>query len=232
MKQNQGITKVEYLAFQEAYDFFNTELFGDSLPHVLVTLQRHARSKGYFAPERFSGRVEPIKAHELALNPDCFTGSTDEDILSTLAHEMVHVWQQTHGKPGRSGWHNREWAAKMKHIGLHPTDTGEPGGKETGQRMTHYIVADGVYSKAYAKLKALAFQLHWQSGARSKNENVTGSPDGSEPKKSSKTKFTCPNCGQNAWAKPGAHLICGACHEDAEGKICQLLTDDPEDEAA
>ena len=87
MKQTQGITKVEYLAFQEAYDFFNTELFGSSLPHVLVTLQRHARSKGYFAPERFSGRVEPIKAHELALNPDGFTGSTDEDILSTLAHE-------------------------------------------------------------------------------------------------------------------------------------------------
>src|ERR1700722_3194587 len=131
MNQSEGITKVEYRAFQEAYDFFNAELFGASLPHVLVTLQRHARSKGYFAPERFSGRVERTKVHELALNPDCFTGHTDENILSTLAHEMVHVWQQTHGKPGRRGWHNKEWAAKMKQIGLQPSDTGEPGGKET-----------------------------------------------------------------------------------------------------
>jgi predicted SprT family Zn-dependent metalloprotease len=64
-----------------------------------VTLQRHARAKGYFAPERFAGRVENTTAHELALNPDVFTGRSDELILSTLVHEMAHVWQQTHGTP-------------------------------------------------------------------------------------------------------------------------------------
>jgi hypothetical protein len=68
------ITEREYRAFQHAYNFFNAELFGNSLPHVLVTLQRHARAKGYFAPERFAGRVEKVTAHELALNPDVFTG--------------------------------------------------------------------------------------------------------------------------------------------------------------
>jgi hypothetical protein len=41
--------------------------------------------------------VEKITAHELALNPDVFTGRSDELILSTLVHEMVHVWQETHG---------------------------------------------------------------------------------------------------------------------------------------
>jgi hypothetical protein len=25
------------------------------------------------------------------------------------------------------------------------------------------------------------------------------------------TKYTCPDCEQNAWAKPGAHLVCGDC---------------------
>jgi hypothetical protein len=30
----------------------------------------------------------------------------------------------------------------------------------------------------------------------------------------SKTKFTCPVCGLNAWAKPDAALICGNCFED------------------
>ena len=70
----EAITPTEYRAFQDAYDFFNAELFGNSLPHVLVTLQRHARAKGYFAPERFPARVEDTTAHELALNPDCSTG--------------------------------------------------------------------------------------------------------------------------------------------------------------
>jgi hypothetical protein len=96
----EPITPTEYKGFQKAYDFFNAELFGGTLPHVLVTLQRHAKAKGYFSPDRFTGRIQAKQtAHELALNPDQFTGCTDEEILSTLAHEMAHVWQQTHGKP-------------------------------------------------------------------------------------------------------------------------------------
>lgn len=153
-EMNPTITEREYRAFQHAYNFFNAELFGNSLPHVLVTLQRHARAKGYFAPERFAGRVEKVTAHELALNPDVFTGRSDELILSTLVHEMVHVWQQTYGRPPRRCYHDKEWAAKMKEIGLQPSTTGEPGGKETGQSVTHYLIPGGPFTRAYAKLAA------------------------------------------------------------------------------
>jgi hypothetical protein len=66
--RREPITSAEYRAFQQAYDFFNHELFDGSLPHVLVTLQRHANAKGYFSPERFTGRIEDSAVHELALN--------------------------------------------------------------------------------------------------------------------------------------------------------------------
>ncbi len=79
MAPTKRITPVEYSVFQEAYDFFNTELFGGLLPNVLVTLHRQARSRGYFSPERFSGRVEEAVAHELALNPYFFAERTDEE---------------------------------------------------------------------------------------------------------------------------------------------------------
>lgn len=210
--KKEAITITEYQGFQKAYDFFNRELFEGSLPQVLVTLQRHANTRGYFSPERFSGRVDKAAVHELALNPDNFTGRTDEMILSTLAHEMAHVWQQTHGKAPRRGYHDRQWAGKMREIGLQPTTTGEPGGKETGQSVTHYIIPEGRYAKAYVKLAAAGFQLHWQS-----------IPAVAGAKKSSKTKFTCPECGLNAWAKPGALLICGECYDDGEGDICYML---------
>ena len=52
------ITLKEYQGFQRAYDFFNRELFAGSLPQVLVTLQRHANTTGYFSPERFKGRID------------------------------------------------------------------------------------------------------------------------------------------------------------------------------
>ena len=44
-----ALTITEYQGFQTAYDFFNRELFGGSVPQVLVTLQRHANTKGYFS---------------------------------------------------------------------------------------------------------------------------------------------------------------------------------------
>jgi predicted SprT family Zn-dependent metalloprotease len=219
---HEAITPAEYRAFQDAYDFFNAELFAGSLPHVLVTLQRHAKARGYFSPERFTGRIENAAVHELAMNPDSFTGRTDEEILSTLAHEMAHVWQQTHGTAPRRSYHDRQWAAKMKEIGLQPSTTGEPGGKETGQSVTHYIIPGGAYAAAYAKLKGRGFRLHWQSAPAGKEAKA---------KKASKMKFTCPECGQNAWGKPDTQLICGACYEDGEGEICLMLAE-PSDEAA
>ena len=66
----------------------NAELFGGSLPDVLVTLQRHAKdSYGYFSPERFTERAGKGAAHELAMKPD------------HLVHKMVHVWRQVPGNP-------------------------------------------------------------------------------------------------------------------------------------
>jgi len=204
MKEN--ITQTEYDAFQAAYDFFNVELFGKSLPQLLITLRSKSKSYGYFAPEIFTARNGEEKAHELALNPDHF-GRSDEDILSTLVHEMCHVWQQTHGTPPRKAYHDRQWAAKMVEIGLQPSHTGAPGGKTTGQKMTHYVLALGAFAKAFAKLQAKGFALRWQS--------VQIAPD-REKKSASKTKFTCPNCEANAWAKPDSKLICGTCFEEEE----------------
>jgi hypothetical protein len=210
----ERFTRTEYQGFQHAYDFFNRALFGGGLPQVLVTLQRHAKTNGYFSPDRFSGRTEKAAVHELALNPDNFTGRTDEMILSTLAHEMTHVWQQTHGKPPRRSYHDRQWASKMKEIGLQPSSTGEAGGMETGQKVTHYIIPGGRYALAFGKLAEQGFQLHWQSVPASEHAKA---------KKASKTKFTCPQCGQNAWAKPDARLICGACFDDGQRNSSRML---------
>jgi hypothetical protein len=100
----------------------------------------------------------------------------------------------------------------MREVGLQPTSTGEPGGMETGQSMTHYILPEGRYAKAYAQLSGSGYQLHWQS-----------LPAVGGKMKSSKRKFTCPECGQNAWAKPGAALICGECSE-ADKENITLMT--------
>jgi hypothetical protein len=37
-------------------------------------------------------------------------------------------------------------------------------------------------------------------------------------KAASKTKFTCPGCGANAWGKPDLNLVCGDCDERMEAE--------------
>jgi hypothetical protein len=74
-----------------------------------------------------------------------------------LCHWLIH------GPPPRRSYHDRQWAAKMKEIGLQPVTIGEPGGKETGQSVTCYILPGGPDAKACAKPKAKRFRLPWQS---------------------------------------------------------------------
>jgi predicted SprT family Zn-dependent metalloprotease len=156
-----------------------------------MTLQCGPRTGGYFAAKRFQHRTGSEIIHEIALNPDSFVGRTDEQILDTLVHEMAHVWQQTYGKPGRRGYHNKQWAAEMKRIGLYPSDTGQPGGKETGEGMSDYIIEGGRFQVACRKLLARGFKLDWQGRSQD------------EPKKWGRIKYSCPNCGLNAWGEAG-----------------------------
>ncbi|CAO3363610.1 SprT-like domain-containing protein [Azospirillum palustre] len=196
-----AITAEQYAALQRAFDHFNATLFGGTLPQVLITFQRSKRFKGYFSPERFESlAASGERRHEIALNPDVFDRDQAE-ILSTLVHEMVHVWQEEFGKRSRGGYHNMEWAAKMKAVGLHPSDTGAPGGKETGQRMTHIIVTEGPFDREAAKLLADGIAIAWKSDVRKAGAA-----------KKDKVAYAC-GCGTKVWGKPGLRVICGDCVE-------------------
>jgi hypothetical protein len=107
MRKNDQITPAEY-GGQEAYDHFNTVLFGGALPDVFITYQRRAHTYGYFSADRFSERGGTLDTHELALNRDGFIDRTDKAICSTLVHEQVHVWQKVCGKRPKRGYHNRD----------------------------------------------------------------------------------------------------------------------------
>lgn len=196
-----AITPIEYSGLQAAYDFFNAELFGGALPDVFITYQRKAHSYGHFAPDRFSSRVAEDGRHELALNPDGFIDRPDKNILSTLVHEMAHVWQHYFGTLKSRHYHDKEWAAKMKEIGLQPSSTGMPGGKEIGQQMSHYIIPGALFELSYDRLAATGWRLNLQSAPRPGQRGGTNS----------KTKFTCPACHQNVWGKPDSAVDCRHC---------------------
>lgn len=183
-------------------------------------MQRRNGAFGYFSGERFASLADPkVVTDEIALNPVHFATQKPVKVLSTLVHEMVHLWQHHNGKPPRKGYHDREWAAKMHEIGLIPTATGEEGGKETGQKMSHLIEENGRFAQAVSKLLA-------EHPAILYSDRTSDTDTARKKKAASKTKYTCPDCGLNAWAKPDAPLVCGACQVPMQAESVEGEDDD------
>jgi predicted SprT family Zn-dependent metalloprotease len=195
-----------YDVLREAFMFFNKKLFSSKLSDSLILLHRHRNAYGYFCADRFAQGGSKKTIHEIALNPSHIRERKPRETFGTLAHEMVHQLQQEHGTPPKNVYHNKQWAAMMKQIGLHPSDTGKPGGAETGRYVSHYIIGGGAFDLAFAEFS----KKHDMSlfGDMPVSAKLKG--------KTSKFKFVCPECGQNAWAKITAKLICGDCGEAME----------------
>ncbi|MDR0639968.1 MAG: SprT-like domain-containing protein [Spirochaetaceae bacterium] len=229
------ITTVQFKTLDDLYKYYNGALFGGTLSDCIVNMSRHNHTYGFFSADRWKTgeEGEHKRAHEISLNPD-YLDRPFEEWHSTLVHEMVHLWQQDYGHPSRAAYHNKEWGWKMEQIGLVPSDTGEPGGNKTGQRMTHYVKPDGPFIKAFSLLSGgdlLALRLKYlpafpheePAAVRRKKKNtdepLAGEPGGidGEPGEpsgvyNSKSKYSCP-CGNNVWGKPGLNIVCGECGE-------------------
>lgn len=199
------------LELQYAYTYFNDALFGGTLPPCILTYMRRRRCLGYFSPDRFE-RTDGGRVGEVALNPTFLATREDRDSLSTLVHEQVHVWRHYLAPPCRrgvrrtTGYHDRVWADRMVEAGLMPSDTGRPGGKRTGSRMSHFIIDGGAFDRACAALLATGFRINW-------HDHVKPEVPAAEPgaAKTDRIKFSCPSCGLNAWAKPTAQITCTDC---------------------
>jgi hypothetical protein len=198
-------TAEQYASFDAAFTHFNLELFGGSLPPVMLTFAKSGKSRGhYIAKHRRRREGQDGRLGEIALSPDALARD-EREVAATLVHEMTHHWQHIDGTPGRRGYHNREWGARMEALGLMPSSTGAPGGNRTGQRMTHYIVEDGPFMAAYGKLGCEVL-LPFIAGSPA----VEGKP-GLKKVDPSKSKFTCQVCHDSARGKPSLMIDCRKC---------------------
>jgi predicted SprT family Zn-dependent metalloprotease len=236
-------TRSTYRELQHAYDTFNAQVFGGTLPPCLLTLQREKRTYGYFSSNRF-GHRDGHTTDEIALNPEYFAVLPLVEVLQTIAHEMTHLWQAHFGKPGRGRYHNDEWATKMEAIGLMPSHSGMPGGRRVGDCMADYALPGGRFLKAVEALVATdGFQISWYDrfaqpqglyppvAAATAAElpaaalRPLAQPDANSPAapllerpnpldRSNRVKYQCPACRLNVWGKRGLSLKCNACAVD------------------
>jgi predicted SprT family Zn-dependent metalloprotease len=195
-------TMAQFEAYQKMFDYYNRHLFNSELPQPLLNLSRMKNAMGFFAPGKWwSSAGEGL--HEISLNPEILA-LEPKQVLSTLVHEMCHLWQHALGNPGRKSYHDREWSEKMIEVGLMPSDTGSLGGKSTGQKMQHYIIDGG------------AFELHFMAMPESYllpflHRGEIPEDEKEKKAKANKVKYTCTGCSTNVWGKDGLGILCMVC---------------------
>jgi len=202
----QAPTISQYGDFQAAYEHLNNDLFGGILPDVMFTLARTRHANGYIIPEGFnaSTRTEGEHVAEIGLNPETFGNRTAVEVLSTLAHEMAHLAMHLEGNTPKNGYHCKRWGRQMKAIGLHPSHNGKPGGKETGVKMTHYILHGAPFEVSAHALLSAGWRLNYYAQPVTEQEKAR-----KRKQRASKTAYACPRCEARAWGKPGLRIHCG-----------------------
>jgi len=213
-------THEQFAAYSKMYAYFNRELFGGELPEIILNFSRHGGSYGFFAPERWAR--DSATTHEISINPAHLAERPPQATASTLVHEMVHLWQMEYGYPPRRGYHDREWAMKMRSVGLIPIDPHTGVEKMSAQALTHKIAEEGPFAAAFERMPR-EYLLPWTcsearalTSGRKAKRGAAGGENGGEgagaaPKSRNKVKYTCPGCCANVWGRPGLAIICGAC---------------------
>jgi len=195
-------TEEQYAVYQNLFDYLNDMLFDNELPVCMLTFSdKGKKSEGYFSGQSWvkAGQV----VHEISLNPEYVKSHSLKQTMALLAHQMVHLWQEEKGHPSRKSYHNRQWSGKMRAIGLVASDTGEKGGRETGQKMSQYVKVGGRFEAAYEAMghkKEIPFQAQYEG-------------EGVSAGQGEREKYSCAGCGVNIWGKERLKVVCGECGE-------------------
>ena len=209
-------TLLQFTALQQAYDYYNQELFypifEEMLSPVMLSLNdnRRRRSVGYYAFDKYKDDKGNILSL-INITPE-HLNYPFMIVMSTLVHEMCHHYQYTFGvKKGRkSAYHDKEFANIMERIGLICSSTGRPGGKKTGIAMSDYIQEGGIFEKLTQNAPEILKAPFTLNKTIFKREN-----DSNEEKvkmQKQKIKYECSLCNTKVWGKPNLEIRCIPCN--------------------
>lgn len=107
------------VAYNKAFDHFNTTLFGGTLPKPIITIQTRGRKKcyGWFWANRWNENGTNV--HEINMSAEN-VHRTKEDQCETLIHEMVHLHNAIRNIDDCNalGYHNKNFKSAAEEAGL------------------------------------------------------------------------------------------------------------------
>lgn len=165
----------------------------------------------------------------MGINPD-YLDRSPGDVLSTICHELCHIYENAYIHIPRSGYHDKQWESLMLECGLEPIY-----GNKSKTSVNHKIVPGGEFEKFVQEFeeengKDYFNIVSYSAEVRERVRKELGIEEGeyeNEPKPDNadkpvkkynrnKIKYVCPGCGMKLWGKPGLNVSCNDCMETLE----------------
>lgn len=167
------------------FDLLNERFFDAKLATPLLSFKRQKRQCGHYV----NGRNEIGALENINISADHLADPLAE-VLETLAHEMIHSYQQNYGKPGKRNYHNKQCQTKMDEIGIPCTTRGESLGMK--DPFVSFLREHGVEAEARLSLPVEVTKAAQSSRLR---------------------KWQC-SCPTSVWATAEIHARCLVCETE------------------
>lgn len=212
MKETVKTSRVSgYL--EKMYRQLNADKFNNELEEPVITIQSTPRAYGHVT----CGRVwksKDCQRYELNIG----AGTLDrpiENVVSTLLHEMVHIYNLMNGIQDCSRgntYHNKKFKDKAESVGLvidHDTKYGWTITSPSDELIL-YICEKGWTDIMMNRGEFTRVSVGTATGNKGTD---SGRPAPPAKRPSSTRKYICPCCGMSVRATKIVNILCGDCNE-------------------
>lgn len=204
---------------EKIYRELNNDMFGGELEEPIITVQSTPRAYGHVTCSKVwkSKYNEENEKYELNIGAGTIARPI-EDTISTMLHEMVHIYNLMHGIQDCSRgntYHNKKFKAKAEEVGLVIDQDPRIGWSITSpsDSLILYIAEKGWKDILINRDEGYRLPISGKKG-----KDTTDPDDQTEiPKKKSSTrKYICPCCGNSVRATKTVRIMCMDCEVQME----------------
>lgn len=235
--EEKKTSEILYSKIQKCINAIDIQFFSgngkEKIPELVFAINNQVRScvVAFVQANALYDKSNDTKLQYMGINPYYLNRSVPE-ILSTICHELCHIYEHAYIHIPRGGYHDKNWDALMRDCGLEPIYM-----NSSRTAVSHKIIVDGVFetfAKNFEKENGEDFFNIVEYSAKLEDdvrkalgiedgedgEDGTPRPDNADKKikkyNRNKIKYTCPTCGLKMWGKSGLKIMCCECSEVLE----------------
>ena len=195
---------------EKMYRQLNADKFNNELDEPIITIMSTPSAYGHVTCGKV-WRSKDTSRYELNIG----AGTLDrpiENVVSTLLHEMVHIYNLQHDIQDCSRgntYHNKRFKEKAESVGLVIEYDKRIGWSVTSpsESLIEYICTQGWEDILMNRQESIRIRT---GGGKATDGDSEGAPS---KKPSSTRKYQCPCCGMSVRATKTVNILCGDCHE-------------------